>query len=136
MTDTTDAAAAKVAAAAAAVQGQMLALVAAAAPYREQPTPYAARELARALLADPDNDRGALATAAAILAVTADRGDCGTPDGMLLMPALLVVRALMFAEETPCAAPTTCPGDCSRCTVLAGLREWTGLSGVTGEALG
>lgn len=146
MTHTDETAAANPAAAAAraAVIGQTFALVSAASLYRDHPLTDAVRELRRQLLADDDNDRAELATAAAILAVQSDRGEIGTPFGMLAVPAGAVAAGMVALEEAGCQNPGPCPGPdgaplpgtaCGRCVALGTLQEATGLTGkdLTGE---
>lgn len=141
MTEKTSGVAATVAAALeaakAAVAEQVYALVKLAGTRREQHEARAVRDMQRELLADPENDRDALAAAAAMLAVSADRGDIGTPAGMLALPAGVVLAALVSLREVGCQfdmcqGPTLTPIDmvtCHRCAALAQLEHATGLPG-------
>lgn len=126
--------------AAATVAAQVYALVQAAGRHRELTVPQAARAMMRELLADPDNDTGGLAAGVAMLAVAADRGEIGTPFGMLAIPGTAVMYAMLALQDAGCtdtacsAAAGTGPGaagpvTCSRCTALAQLEEATGLTG-------
>jgi hypothetical protein len=139
MTDqTTEAAAhaAALAAAEAAVTEQTYALVQAAGRHRDLGVPEAARTMMRELLADQANNRDALAAAVAVLAVAGDRGDIGTPFGMLAIPAATVLAAMVALYDVDCQfgmcqGPTLKPIDmvtCRRCSALALLEDATGLN--------
>lgn len=126
-------------AAAAALGDQARTLVAMAAPYRAGDHLAATKAIRAALLADQVNDRDALATGAALLAVLADAGEIGTPFGKLVLPAGTVVASLIALEVAGCQTPESCPGTaqqttdpvetCTRCAALTQLEAETGLTG-------
>lgn len=146
MTDQTTEAAARAAALAAAegaVAEQTHALVKTAGMFRRLPLGHAVRSVQRTLLEAPDNGRDELAAAAAMLAVAGDRGDIGTPHGMLAIPAGVVLAALVSLQDVGCQfdmcqGPTLEPIDmvtCSRCIALAQLEDATGLTGVADQGV-
>lgn len=113
-------------------------LVAMAGLYRDSGHLIAVQSIRSALLSGQENDRHALATGVAILAVLADAGEIGTPAGKLVVDAGALVAAMVALQVGGCQDPPTCPGvdqppapgaSCPRCMSLGKLQEETGLTG-------
>ena len=122
--------------AAAVLAGQARTLVNMAGRYSDRNQIMAVHLLRGVLLEATDNDRAALATSTALLAVLAEAGEVGAPYVKCLVAgesgaAARVARAAGGGQD-----PDQGPGPgadlartCSRCVALAGMESETGLTG-------